>query len=252
MINSRKKFLLAILIVGASAASGFFVWHKLTKPSEENDPVAFYLHVAHPKYNMLPKSVVSTELAGSGESYYLNFLDLLSRGTVIGASHKPSEESWIIELPGPIQQRHGLGKLTVNDAMHQKLLQQSAETLGARFAASSADEYLAVRARYGARADRALFERRFPSSFDGTFQYLAGKPPARMKGPPISLDCCLIVIDLTRSGKALRRSRSRTGTRFREKSGVISALRVLATRGGTAALRLRSSPLRRTSTIFAL
>lgn len=183
MINSRKKLLLVVLIVGASAASGLFVWHKLTKPSEENDPVAYYLHVAHPKYNMLPRSVVSTELTGSGESYYMNFLDLLSRGTVIGASHKPSEESWIIELPGPIQQRHGLGKLKVNDAMHQKLLQQSAETLGARFAASSADEYLTVRARYGARADRALFEKRFPSSFDGTFQYLAGKPPRPDEGP---------------------------------------------------------------------
>lgn len=180
---SRKKALVLLLIAGTSAACGIYVWHQLTKPSEENDPVAYYLHIAQPLYNALPKATVSFEPTGPGEADNARFLDLLSRGTVVGASHQPAEEGWVVDLPTPVQQRHRLVKLTVTDVMHKKLVRQTAETFAARFAASSPDEYLGVRARYGARADRLLFEKRFPSSFDGTFQYLAGKPPGPDEGP---------------------------------------------------------------------
>ncbi len=177
-MRNRGRALVLLLIAAVSVGGGFLVWHQLTKISPKNDPVAYSLHVAQPLYRALPSTGFASIRAEDGW-----FRGLLEQATIVGATSRPAERDFVVDLPPPVQRSHQRAGLTIFEAMHEKLMRQASETLAARFASGSSENYLAVRARYGAHADRALLEQRFPDSFDGTFEYLARRPPEAGEGP---------------------------------------------------------------------
>ena len=175
-----RRALSVLLIAIVSIGGGLFVWYRLTKLSAENDPVAHSLYVAEPLYRVLPRTALASDPIGNGAFW---FRDLLAQATIVGADSQTAEHTRLIDLPPPVQRHHQRTNLVVTEPMHEKLIRQASETLAARFLARSPEEYLAVRARFGAHADHALFDKRFPDSFDGTFEYLVGRSVKPGEGP---------------------------------------------------------------------
>lgn len=166
----------ARLVIGAVAIvnmiAGATVWHRLTRPSLENDEVAFYIAAAQPLYRSLPRINLESG-AADPESLRTMFLEELRSAEVVGVQPSPSG-AFDIQLPSSLPPSGKPSIRSISPEMHEDLLREATDLVFQRFVNRDSSQYIAYREAQGATLTMARYEKHFPGSFEAVATRLLG------------------------------------------------------------------------------
>jgi hypothetical protein len=168
----HRKATIAIAAFIATSV-GAFVWHRLTRPSLENDEIAFYIAEAQPLYRSLPRINLGE---GTAEPDLVRdkVLESLRSAEVVGVG--PSSSGALeIQFPSSIPPSSLPAIRSITPEMHESLVNEAADLVVERFVNRDPSRYITYRAGRGATLARERYDKHFP----GTFEAVA----ARLLGP---------------------------------------------------------------------
>lgn len=167
-----KKAYIAAIGAAVAITVGAITWHQLTKPSIENDEVAYYIAAAQPLYSSLPRLTVDRSLNGSqlfAEELYSAF----SSAEVVGA-RQSDDDGYEILYPPELSEASRPSTNRISAQMHDQLLREASAILSTRFAAIHPEQYIEHRARQDAILSRHRFDKHFPHMFDAVAKRILG------------------------------------------------------------------------------